>query len=36
MHNCENDKYYHQMRNKYFQFQRNEQSEIVSELHQCF
>ena len=24
------------MRKKYFQFQRNEQSEIVSELHQCF
>ena len=36
MQNCENDKSDHQMRNKYFQFQRNEQSEIVSELHQCF
>ena len=36
MQNCENDKSDHQMRKKYFQFQRNEQSEIVSELHQCF
>ena len=36
MQNCENDKSDHQMRKKYFQFQQNEQSEIVSELHQCF
>ena len=36
MQTCENDKSDHQMRNKYFQFQRNEQSEIVSELHQCY
>ena len=36
MQNCENDKYDHQMRNKYFQYQRNEQSEIARELQQCF
>ena len=36
MQNCENDKYDHQMRNKYYQFQRNEQFEIARELQQCF
>ena len=36
MQNCENDKSNHQMRKKYFQFQRNEQLDIASELQQCF